>query len=356
MNAGSNIADYRLSLEGRDLGLGAPTGISVFGIDFGKLLMDRIGPRLIGLQLTEKRGGEADQLDITIHDHDGQMEIPKAGAVLSLALGWKGGADVTLGLVPKGRFKVDEAEWSGPPDIVTIRARSADFAASFNVRKERSHRDTTVGAIVAKVAREQGLQPHCDPALANIPVPVLAQDGQSDMAMIRELGRRHDAVATVKDGKLILAPIGRGRTAAGKAIAGLLITRASGEAYSYRRAERGQYGGVEAGWHDQDAGKRKTVKVGTAVEGRKPKRLKKTYATEADARRAAEAEQGRMNRAAAEFGITLALGRPDIFPDRPATLSGFKPEIDAKRWLIAEVMHTLDASGLHSALKLQTLT
>lgn len=359
-----NIADYRLTLEGRNLGLGAPVTNPIFGFDFGKLLMDRIGPRLVSISLTEKRGGEADQLDITIHDHDGRMEIPKPGAVLSLDLGWKAGREVPIGLVPKGRFKVDEAEWSGPPDLITIRARSADFAASFNIRKERSHRDTTVGAIVRTVAAEQQLQPHVDPALAAISVPVLDQDAMSDAALIRLLGRRHDALATVKDGRLIFAPIGSGRTAGGIALQSGTLTRRDGDQYSFKRAERGQYGGVEARWHDQDEAKRQTVTVGdvgsdpdaaaASGEGKKPKRLKKLYATEADARQAAEAEQGRIQRGAAEFEFTLALGRPDLFPDRPVKVEGFKPEIDGQSWLIAEVGHTLDAGGLGTKLKLET--
>ncbi len=43
--------------------------------------------------------------------------------------------------------------------------------------------------------------------------------------------------------------------------------------------------------------------------------------------------------------LSLPLGRPDIYPDRPVTLIGFKLEVDAHPWLIAEAAHTL-GSGL----------
>ena len=36
MNDRQNIADYRLTLEGRDLGLGKPVPARLFGIDFGR--------------------------------------------------------------------------------------------------------------------------------------------------------------------------------------------------------------------------------------------------------------------------------------------------------------------------------
>src|SRR5689334_4403853 len=78
-----------------------------------------VDARLISLSLTECRGGEADQLDLCLDDSDGALAIPAKGATLTLAIGWVGG-----GLVDKGSFIVDEAEHSGAPDQVTIRARS----------------------------------------------------------------------------------------------------------------------------------------------------------------------------------------------------------------------------------------
>lgn len=347
-----NTAAFRVTLDGQDLGAELPAP--------GEDLTGKVGPRLLRLQVSEKRGGEADQLDITIHDHDRSMALPNKGAVLRVALGWHGGADVAAGLVDKGSFKVDEVEFSGPPDIITIRARSADFASSYRVRRERSHRDTTLGAIIRKVAGENGLTARISAELASIAVPVLGQDQKSDMALVRELGRRYDAVATVKGGKLIFSRIGSGTTATGQAIPAGTLTRGDGDTFSYRRVERGQYDGVEARWHDQDQAKRRTVKVGAegaagASKGRKTKRLRRVFGNEADAKAAASAEHGRIKRAGAEFDYKLALGRPDLYPERSLRVSGFKPEIDAQRWLIAEATHSLDDNGLSTSLKLEAV-
>ena len=99
----------------------------------GRDLTDRIRPRLLDLTLTESRGDEADQLDLRIHDHDGRLEIPRRGVDIVVAIGWEGAA-----LVDKGRFRVDEAQHEGAPDIITVRARSADLTAELRTRKERS--------------------------------------------------------------------------------------------------------------------------------------------------------------------------------------------------------------------------
>ena len=77
----------------------------------------------------------------------------------------------------------------------------------------------------------------------------------------------------------------------------------------------------------------------------KPKRLRKVYASEADAQQAAAAEASRIQRRVAKARITLALGRPDIFPEIPVTLTGYKDEINGRSWLVEAATHKMDAQG-----------
>ncbi len=328
-------------------------------------LTDKINPRLISLTLCEKRGEEADQLDIVVADvlwHTDPkskeikrtaMAIPKEGAVIRVQLGWIAGRDVKLRMIDKGSFKVDDVEWSGPPDVITIRARSADLTDSYRVRRETKRRNTTLGKVVGDIAKANGLKASIAPELASIEIPVLAQDQRSDMALVRRLGRRHDAVATVMDGTLLFAPIGSGTSASGKPLPTFMLERRDGDRHRYCRKGRDNYAGVEARWHDQDGAQRRTVKVGGGAG--KPKRLRRTFHREAEARHAAEAEDKRIRRGAAELDYTCALGRPDLYPEQKGTVRGFKPEIDATSWLITEATHTFDGQGgLTTQLKLET--
>lgn len=337
-NRRQNVADFRIVLDGTDL-------------------TDIVRPRLISLRLTEKRGGEADELELVLDDSDGKLALPRKGVVISCAIGWRRGTDVTIGLVNKGRFTVDDVAWDSSPDTITVRARSADLTAGYRVRRERSHRDTTLGAIVAKVAAAHGYTAHVDPGLRDIAVPVLVQDGKSDMAMVRDLGRRYDAVATVKDRRLILRPIGASTTSSGKAIAAATITRASGDRASWKTSERGAYTTVEARWHDQDGAERRTVThpvgAGGVGEG-KVRRLRRTFHSEADAGAAVRGESERIARDGAELTVSLALGQPGLYPDRRVTVSGFKSQIDGKRWLVAEATHHLEnTNGFKTEVRLQ---
>jgi phage protein D len=332
-----NIPAYKVELDGKDI-------------------TDRFRPRLVSLRLSEKRGGEADQLDIVLDDAAGDLAIPKEGVVIRMWLGWAQGKDVSPGLVDKGRFKVDEASHGGPPDQITIRARSADLDGGYRTRKERSWRATTLGAVIRQIAADNGLEARIGGNLAGIAIPVLEQHEKSDMALVRELGRKYDAVATVKDRKLLFSPVGSATTTSGAAIPALALQRRKGklaDRHEYRRVARETYDGAEARWHDQDSATRKTVKVGGKGAG-KPKRLKHVYATEADAKAAASSEAKRAARAGAEMDLQLALGDAAIYPDRPTTLTGWKAEIDAQKWLIAEVEHSVDSAGFRTMLKLET--
>ncbi|OLI42766.1 phage late control protein, partial [Xanthomonas oryzae pv. oryzae] len=196
-------------------------------------LTERIAPRLLDLTLTECRGGEADQLDLRIHDHDGKMALPKRGVRLVVALGWK-----ATGLVDKGTFIVDEVEYSGAPDIITVRARSADLTADMRTRRERSWHNTTLGAVLNTLAGEHGLTPRVAEALAKINLPHLDQANESDMNLLTNLGQRFDAVATVKAGALVFAPIGAGTTATGKPLPTVTLTRRDGDQHRYSVADR----------------------------------------------------------------------------------------------------------------------
>lgn len=333
----ANIADFRLSVD---------------GVDF----TDRARPRLVSLSITEKRGGEADEIELVLDDSDRRLALPRKGALIRVQLGWRQGSDVTPGLVDKGRFTADEIGWSGPPDQVTIRGRSADLTAGFRQRREAAHKATTLGALAAKVAAAHGLEAKVAPELAGITVAVIEQHRMSDMALLRRLGREHDAVATVKDRKLILSPIGSGKSPGGRPLPRVTLRPADGDRYGYREVERSGGAGAEARYHDVETGERRTVSAGGGGGGGgTPRRVRKVHHSKAAAEAAARAEANRAARAAAEFEMQLALGRADLYPEQAVTLAGFKPQADARGWIIAEVRHQLDrAGGFTTSVKLET--
>lgn len=320
-------------------------------LEDGTDLADKVNPRLISLTITESREDKADQLEITLHNTDGRLAPIQEGAVLTLKLGWLRGSEVRAGLVDKGRFKVDEVEESGPPDLVTIRARSADLTGKYRKRRDKGHRDTTLGAVVRKIAGANGLTAKVHASLASKPIAFAEQAGKSDMAFVMDLGRRYDAIATVKDKTLIFAPAGEGESGSGKALPALTLTKRHGCNWRFTTEKRGEHDGAEAQWHDRRAARTKTAKAGGTSN---PRRLKRTFATEAEAKQAAEAAHSRDKRGKHSFTYDLALGDAAIEPERPVTLSGWNSRIDGIKWLVKEASHTFDASGLQTRITLES--
>ena len=317
----------------------------------GRDLTDRLRPLFSTLTLTEARDSDADELELVLTDHHGRTPLPPKGAVVAVELGFEGRP-----LVGKGQFRIDQRALSGPPDIMTLKAKSADFTSELTVRRDGAWRDTTIGGVLATIAARQGLQAAIAPELSGVAVTLLEQSRESDSALLRRLGQRHDAVATIKAGRLIFAPIGKGATSGGRALPTFEIRRREGDVFSWEEADRDKHAGVTARWHDVAGATTKSVEAVGAGSGRK-KRLRKTYGSEADAQAAASAEAARLARGEATFRYTLATARPELFPEQKGRLLGFAhPEITAPSWIIARAQHTWSAEDFTTALDLETAT
>ncbi|ENI2423274.1 phage late control D family protein [Escherichia coli] len=345
-----------------------------------KDITGNISARLKSLTLTDNRGFEADQLDIELDDADGLVELPLRGAVLTLFLGWQGFA-----LVGKGSFTVDEVEHRGAPDTVTIRARSADFRGTLNSRREESWHDTTLGGVVEAIAARNKLGSSVAPELAKIPVPHVDQSQESDVKFLTRLAGLNGGEVSVKAGKLLLLKAGKGVTASGKAIPQVTISRGDGDRHQFSIADRGAYTGVTAKWlHTKDPKpqaqkvklrrKEKEKKPGAAThpKAKAPAKVPEVregeymtgesdnvfalttiFASKAQAMRAAQAKWDKLQRGVAEFSISLAMGRADLYPETPVRVTGFKRVIDEQSWIITKVTHSLSNGGFTTSLELE---
>ncbi|MDC9598521.1 phage late control D family protein [Xenorhabdus anantnagensis] len=81
--------------------------------------------------------------------------------------------------------------------------------------------------------------------------------------------------------------------------------------------------------------------------------LSRIYSNKENAERAAKAAWEKMQRGAAQFSITLAKGRADVYPETPIQLKDFKPEIDGTHWTLVKVTHNLNDSGFTTSLDLE---
>ncbi|ABS49545.1 MULTISPECIES: phage late control D family protein [Yersinia pseudotuberculosis complex] len=352
IDTGHNEPDYSISVDGID-----KTG--------------GIKKRLMSLTLTDNRGFEADQLDIEFDDADGKVELPRRGAKIAVSLGWKGAA-----LIDKGTFTVDEIEHSGAPDKLTVRARSADFRETLNIRRDQSYHKTTIGGIIKTVAERNKLAPTLNKTMFDLTIDHIDQTNESDGNFITRLAKQYGAIAAVKNGNLLFIRQGQSKTASGKPIPAMTIIRSLGDGHQFSMADRGAYTGVVANWLNTRTAEKPVVKVKrkrkrkatTAAKPKEPEEkqgeyligtdenvliLRTTYASKNNAQRAAKSNWERIQRGVAKFSIQLAKGRADLYPEVPVKVTGFKKQIDEADWTLVTVTHSVSDSGFTTALELE---
>lgn len=326
--------------------------IPAFSISAGGLdITGKINSRLISLRLTDKPGMEADELEIALSDHDAALALPTVGATLRVSIGWRDG-----GLTDKGSFVVDEVTHTGPVDQITIRARAAEFRGPLKEQREQAYHSHTLGDILTTIAKRLGLEPAIEAGLASIVIPHIDQTNESDANFLTRLGQDYDAVATIKDGRLLFLPIGHPLTVAGRALTAVTIARRDGDRHTYTEADRdGSVTAVKARWRDLGKGRARFAVAGEEKRGDDGsiKTLKRDFPSEAEAMAAAKAELGRLRRARREISVNLAKGRPEIIANRTLRLTGWRPEIDGPTWLAGEVVHTIDGQGFTTAISAQ---
>lgn len=348
LNNGHNAPDYSITVDGIDKSGG-------------------IKKRLMSLTLTDNRGFEADQLDIELDDSDGKLVLPRRGAKIAVALGWQGAA-----LIGKGIFTVDEIEHSGAPDRLTIRARSADFRETLNIRRDQSYHKTTIGGIIKIIAERNKLTPTLNKAISDLTVEHIDQTNESDGNFITRLAKQYGAIAAVKNGNLLFIKQGQAKTTSGKPIPVITIIRSLGDGHQFSMADRGAYTGVVANWLNTRTTEKPVVKVKRkTARSAKPKQpeekqgeyligtdenvmtLRTTCASKHNAQRAAKSNWERLQRGAAKFSIQLAKGRADLYPEVPVKVIGFKKQIDEADWTLVTVTHSVSDTGFTTALELE---
>jgi phage protein D len=299
--------------------------------------------RLKALRFTDATGLESDVLDVALDDSDpaNQIQMPPTGAELELFLGYDGQAQ------RMGLFVVDEVDLMGWPGDMRIRAHAAPFDKSkggkntLQSQKTRSWpKDTKLGAMVQKIAKEHGMEGAVSQSLASITLPHLDQSDESDMHFLVRIARKYDAVVKPAGGKLVVAKRGETKSVSGQQLPAVSLTPADVATFRVTLSKRETSGSVVAAWHETKKAKRHTVTVGS---GEPVTRLRQQYANEAMAKAAATAELDKRARQQRKLNVTLA-GRADLAAEAPLTMAGFRDGVDGE-WIITSVDHSLDNGG-----------
>ena len=200
------------------------------------------------------------------------------------------------------------------------------------------------------------------------------QTNESDGSFLMRLARQYGAIASVKNGNLLFIRQGQGKSASGKPLPVITITRKDGDSHRFTLADRGAYTGVIASWlHTREPAKKESTTVKRKRRTKKQKKepeakqgdylvgtdenvlvLNRTYANRSNAERAAKMQWERLQRGVASFSLQLAEGRADLYTEMPVKVSGFKQPIDDAEWTITTLTHTVSPdNGFTTSLELE---
>ncbi|EFI4619097.1 phage tail tape measure protein [Escherichia coli] len=241
-------------------------------------------------------------------------------------------------------------------------------------RREKSWHKTTVGEVVKEIAARHKLKMALGKDLSDKPVEHIDQTNESDGSFLMRLARQYGAIASVKNGNLLFIRQGQGKSATGKPLPVITITRKDGDSHRFTLADRGAYTGVIASWlHTREPAKKESTTVKRKRRTKKQKKepeakqgdylvgtdenvlvLNRTYANRSNAERAAKMQWERLQRGVASFSLQLAEGRADLYTEMPVKVSGFKQPIDDAEWTITTLTHTVSPdNGFTTSLELE---
>ena len=313
-----------------------------------KPLNDLILSRIMSVTVTDNRANEADELSIVLDDSDGTLELPKRGVRLNCKMGFIGEE-----LHDKGDFIVDETEWSGTPDQITVKASSANFKSNLKVAQSKSYHRKTFGEVATEIARKHALELVMTATLKSINLNHIDQTNESDINLLARIAKTNGAEMAVKKDRLLIFQAGTAKSASGKDLTAIILTRNDGDQFRYNEQDReSDYTAVSASYQDLGKATRKRVTSGNPEKrggsndpSTKTKVIKGTFASREEAQRATDAKMAEIKRQMAKFSINLALGMPEISTESPVKLDGFKNEIDQLNWIVEKATHSFSKSG-----------
>lgn len=285
--------------------------------------------RLIKATIRDEEGQTSDTLTVELDDDGNDIEIPEAGAKLSVALGFK-----ETGLVSMGEFEFQSYSCAGSEkgETVTLQCKSASLRKGEKAGGREHFAGKTLGDIVEEVAKRHGLRGVVEAELANIKIPYVARIDQSTLDFVTRLVERNGGIVKRSGSKLAVTKRGSGKSASGETVPPIVITKTLDHVKSWTIGSdpRPRYGKVRAPYLDQKTGKREVEEAETGFDDGPEYPIRHPLASKDDARQAAEAKAAELSRNTGTGSFEL-YGRPDASAGAVVIASGFRKEVSGER-------------------------
>ncbi|WP_298438083.1 contractile injection system protein, VgrG/Pvc8 family [Geobacter sp.] len=158
-----------------------------------------IAPYVLQVIYIDNLAGESDELEINIEDRDHRWKntwAPAKGDRIRLTIGYRGET-----MLPCGDFQVDEIEYNGPPDTVSIRCLAAGVTESLRTKNSQAFEGMTLRKIAERIAAGHGLT--VSGTVPEIRVERVTQNRETDLAFLKRLALAYGYVFSVRGTQLV---------------------------------------------------------------------------------------------------------------------------------------------------------
>lgn len=319
-------------------------------------------PYLLDFTYTDNASGKADEVQITLHNRDGRFSgewLPKKGMEIEASIictDWEAPGDICE--LPCGTFKIDELDFSGPPDKITIKAVSADLSGPLrDEKKTRAWEKMTLERLAGQIAQENGLELYY--AGPEHKFERQDQRNEGDIAFLNRLCSERSMNCKVHKGMIVLFDADEAEMAEESLVILKTGDMWSPSSYSFKISSAGtDYTDSEVAYSDPKTGTTHKAKVNSKKETRSVEGRKKTLTVQKRAESAADAATlGKSELHAANVKEQSAnveiMGCPDIAAGQMVLLDEFGEFTG--RYFIKTATHKVSGSGKYStSLELET--
>lgn len=319
--------------------------------------------RFIKLTLQDSAGEDSDTVAIELDNRDNLIRLPSTGAELKVWIGEPGA------LVFKGAYQVDELEEPLDDQALVIHGKAAKMLGGIKAPRDATFDGITLGALVAKMAKEHGYIAAVAPDLAKHVFSHIDQRAESDMNLLTRLARELSAVAKPVGGRLVVVPKGVAQTVTGAALPTVVINDPENSSGRVTIQERNDYQSVVAYWFNE-AEQRKVPAVAgivagaVSVYGDAPDNIgeatedadsqagpryiiRKTHTDQKSAQEAATAQLKKLQRGKSTMSITRPL-TPGIVAEGRIDVRNHRTSAN-RLWQVESVTHVIGSGGVASS-------
>ncbi len=295
-------------------------------------------PWLLSLSYVDHLAGEADGLEISLDNSEGrwlQGWYPVKGSTLEAWLGYEGQP-----LMPCGEFQVDEMDFSGPPDVVNLRALAAGARTPLRTRQTQVWEGVSLRQVVKAVADRHGLQ--VAGAVPDLHWRCVTQMRETDLGFLQRLAIDLGVVFTIKGQRLVFHDLETLEAAPAVRV----VRRDEVIGWSFR--DKVVEGAASASYFDGETGELQVVEL-QAAHGDHAKRTRRAESRTHATRLAKVAL--RVARSQEREGTLALSGNVVLRAGRTLELQGWGV-LDGL-WLIKSARHSVDRGGYRVDLEVR---